>query len=82
MWGVILWSRRIVAGHRVRAVVRDKVRAESAGVWGAPSLADRVDEWVVGDVTDRSLTAGVCDGVDAVISATRGDSAEGRSLGY
>ena len=32
-------------GHRVRAVVRDKARAESAGAWGAPSLADRVDEW-------------------------------------
>ena len=56
-------------GHRVRAVVRDKARAESSGAWGAPLLADRVDEWVVGDVTDRSLTAGVCDGVDAVISA-------------
>ena len=27
-------------GHRVRAVVRDKARAESAGAWGAPSLAD------------------------------------------
>ena len=30
-------------GHRVRAVVRDKARAENAGAWGAPSLADRVD---------------------------------------
>ena len=56
-------------GHRVRAVVRDKARAESAGAWGAPSLTNMVDEWAVGDVTDRSLTAGVCDGVDAVISA-------------
>ena len=53
----------------MRAVVRDKARAESSGAWGAPLLADRVDEWVVGDVTDHSLIAGVCDGVDAVISA-------------
>ena len=56
-------------GHRVRAVVRDKARAESAGAWGAPSLTNMVDEWAVGDVTDRSWAAGVCDGADAVISA-------------
>ena len=56
-------------GHWVRAVVRDKARAESAGAWGAPSLTNMVDEWAVGDVTDRSWAAGVCEGADAVISA-------------
>lgn len=69
-------------GHRVRAVVRDKARAESAGAWGAPSLTNMVDEREVGDVTDPSWTAGVCEGADAVISALGGDPAEGRPVGY
>lgn len=69
-------------GHRVRAVVRDKARAESAGAWGAPSLTNMVDEWAVGDVTDRSWAAGVCDGADPVAAGASGGEPERVLLGY
>ncbi|MGO1738301.1 MAG: SDR family oxidoreductase [Actinomycetaceae bacterium] len=56
-------------GHRVRAIVRDRSRAEAAGSSGAPSLAGLVDEWAVGDVTDPGFTRDVAAGVDDVVSA-------------
>lgn len=68
-------------GHQVRAVVRDKARAESAGAWGASSLTNMVDEWAVGDVTDRSWAAGVCEGLMRLFRHW-GDPAEGRPVGY
>ncbi|WP_210605191.1 NAD(P)H-binding protein [Brevibacterium oceani] len=59
-------SRR---GHRVRAIVRHRSRAEAPGACSAPPLSGSVDEWAVGDVTDASFTRDIADGVDEVISA-------------
>lgn len=56
-------------GYRVRAVVRSRERAEQPGPFRAPSLAGLVDEWIVGDITDRALAGGICDGADRVVSA-------------
>lgn len=56
-------------GHRVRAIVRSRERAESPGPWEAPSLRGLVDEWAVGDVTDPTFAADVAEGVDHVVSA-------------
>lgn len=56
-------------GYQVRAVVRSRQRAEAPGPSGAPSLAGKVDEWAVGQVTDDAFTSGLCDGVDRVVSA-------------
>lgn len=56
-------------GHSVRALVRDRARAERAGPWGAPGLAGLVDEWAVGDVTDPRFTRDVAAGVEVVVSA-------------
>ena len=55
-------------GHRVRAMVRDRARAEEPGPSGAPSLRGLVDEWVVGDVTSPGEVVDVAKGVDHVIS--------------
>lgn len=56
-------------GHRVRALVRDRARAERAGPRGAPGLAGLVDEWAVGDITDPRFTHDVAAGVEVVVSA-------------
>ncbi|MDH6283597.1 uncharacterized protein YbjT (DUF2867 family) [Prescottella agglutinans] len=56
-------------GYRVRALVRSRERAESAGPFGAPSLLGLVDEWVVGDIGDRGGVPNLCHGVHRVISA-------------
>lgn len=55
-------------GHRVRAVVRDRARAEERGPSGSPSLRGLVDEWVVGDVTSPGDVVDVAKGADHVIS--------------
>lgn len=57
------------AGHRVRAVVRSRARAEAEGPFGSPSLAGLVDEWCEGEVTHPEFARGVCDGADRVVSA-------------
>lgn len=67
-------GRHIVAeladrGHRVKAVVRSRERAEQPGAHSAPSLAGLVSEWAVGDVTNFRFVQGICGGVDRVISA-------------
>ena len=56
-------------GHRVRAVVRDRGRAESAGPCGSPSLAGLVDEWAIGNIDDPRFTRDLAAGVDHVVSA-------------
>ena len=56
-------------GHRVRAAVRDRARAERPGPHEAPSLLEVVDEWAVGDVGDPGFVSGITAGVDVVISA-------------
>lgn len=66
-------GRHVVAelagrGHRVRAVVRSRERAEQSGVHGAPALAGIVSEWVEGDVTDPGFVEGLCRGTDRVVS--------------
>lgn len=67
-------GRHIVAelhrrGHSVRAVVRDRARAEAEGPWGSPGLRDIVDEWAVGEVTDISFTRDLAAGTGRIISA-------------
>lgn len=56
-------------GHTVRAVARDRSRAEQPGSWGAPSLSGLVDEWAIGEVTDPTFVADVAKGVDSVVSS-------------
>src|SRR5690625_704397 len=56
-------------GHTVRAVARDRSRAEQPGSWDAPSLSGLVDEWALGDVTDPAFVADIASGVDNVVSA-------------
>lgn len=56
-------------GRRVRALVRDRDRAERPGSWGAPALSGLVDEWVVGEVGDPDVVARAVDGVGAIVSA-------------
>ncbi|MDO4258597.1 MAG: NmrA family NAD(P)-binding protein [Actinomycetaceae bacterium] len=56
-------------GYRVRAIVRDRARAEGPGRAGAPSLAGSVDEWFVGDIRDPKIRDKAADGTGWVISA-------------
>lgn len=56
-------------GHRVRAAVRDRARAQADGPWGAPGLGGLVDEWAVGEITDTGFTQDLTSGTDYVISA-------------
>ena len=56
-------------GYRVRAIVRSRERAEQSGAFGAPSLAGRVAEWCIGDITAPSFVAETCHGADRVCSA-------------
>lgn len=67
-------GRHVVAelaarGHRVRAVVRSRARAEAPGPRGGPPLSGLVAEWVEGEVTDPAFVTGTCRGADRVISA-------------
>jgi len=55
--------------YRVRVLVRSRERAQADGPFGSPALTDLVDEWIIGDVTDPEITAGICDGVDRVVSS-------------
>ena len=56
-------------GHEVRALVRDRSRAEAPGRHGAPGLAGRVAEWNIGAVTEEDVARRATLGVDAVVSA-------------
>lgn len=56
-------------GHRVRALVRSRERAEQPGAFGAPSLAGHVDEWRVVDYRHPSSLVDVTDGADRLVSA-------------
>jgi uncharacterized protein YbjT (DUF2867 family) len=67
-------GRHVVAalaerGHRVRAIVRSRVRAERPGAFGAPALVGLVDEWLTGEVTDPDFLTGSCRGAQWVVSA-------------
>lgn len=67
-------GRHIVAelhhrGHSVRAVVRNRTRAETDGPWGAPALGGLVEEWAVGEITDVGFTRDLTAGADCVVSA-------------
>ncbi|MFL6091863.1 SDR family oxidoreductase [Corynebacterium durum] len=56
-------------GHTVRAIVRDRSRADVEGAYGAPGLDGLVDDWAVGNVTNAAFTQDVAAGVDHVVSA-------------
>lgn len=56
-------------GHTVRAIARNRARAEREGAWGSPALAGLVDEWAIGQVTDTEFTADVARGAQHIISA-------------
>lgn len=56
-------------GYTVRAVVRDRARAEAPGAYDAPGLGPLVDEWVVSADAAREHGADLMDGVDHVVSA-------------
>lgn len=56
-------------GHTVRAVARNRSRAEQPGNWNSPALAGLVDEWAIGEISDGSFVADVASGVDVVVSA-------------
>ena len=56
-------------GHRVRALVRSRDRAEKPGAFGAPALAGRVAEWRIVDFGRPETLADVCEGADRVVSA-------------
>lgn len=50
--GRFLVAELAARGCRVRAIVRDRARAEAPGPHGAPALAGLVSDWVVGEITD------------------------------
>ncbi len=56
-------------GYKVAAIVRDRSRAARTGKCCSPSLSNKVDHWLIGDVTDPEFVANVTQGVDHVISA-------------
>lgn len=56
-------------GHAVRAVVRSRERAEQPGLFGAPSIAGAVAEWIEGPVVDPDFVRGLTRGADRVVSA-------------
>lgn len=66
-------GRHIVAelidrGAKVRALVRDRARAQTPGAHGAPALDSSVDFYTA-DVADPASLRGICADVDHVISA-------------
>ena len=56
-------------GHRVRALVRSRERAEQGGRYDAPSLKGIVDDWVVADPRNVAQIPGLLNGVDHIASA-------------
>ena len=56
-------------GYRIKALARSRERALGPGPFGSPALDGLVDDWVIGDVTDPTLTDGICDDVDRVVSS-------------
>lgn len=56
-------------GYRVRALVRSRTRAETAGPHEAPALKGLVNEWREGEITDPNFVSGACLGADHVVSA-------------
>lgn len=67
-------GRHVVAaldarGHRVRALVRSRARAEEPGAFGAPSLRGHVAEWQVVDYSEPSTLQAACRGASRVVSA-------------
>lgn len=56
-------------GHKVRAIVRDRARAEVKGPWGSPGLSGLVDEWTVGEITDTGFTRDLAAGAERIVSA-------------
>lgn len=56
-------------GHRVRALVRSRERAERPGTAGAPALLGLVDEWCIVDYADPASVRNACAGADRVVSA-------------
>ncbi|GAB3797247.1 SDR family oxidoreductase [Humibacter antri] len=56
-------------GHRVRALVRSRERAEHPGTAGAPGLRGLVDEWRTIDFTDPATVQDACAGTDRIVSA-------------
>jgi uncharacterized protein YbjT (DUF2867 family) len=56
-------------GHRVRALVRSRQRAEAPGAFGAPSLRGHVAEWRTVDYGDPGTLRDVCQGASRVVSA-------------
>ncbi len=56
-------------GYRVRALTRSEDRLARPGPFGAPAVADRVDEVFVGEVTKPETLDGLMDGVDLVFSS-------------
>ncbi|WP_114854589.1 SDR family oxidoreductase [Brachybacterium sp. YJGR34] len=64
-----LAQRLHAEGFRVRAVVRERGRAEAPGAYDAPGLAGLVDDWVIAPRGAAELDSRVMDGVDRVVSA-------------
>ena len=67
-------GRHVVAaldagGHRVRALVRSRQRAEAPGAFGAPSLRGHVAEWRTVRYEDPATLRDVCQGASRVVSA-------------
>lgn len=56
-------------GHRVRALVRSRQRAEEVGAFNAPSLRGRVAEWRTVDYLLPDSLTDTCAGADRVVSA-------------
>lgn len=56
-------------GHRVRALVRSRKRAEEPGSFNAPSLEGHVAEWAEVDYFTPSTLMDVCKGANRVVSA-------------
>lgn len=66
--GRFLVRELVSRGHRVRAVVRSRPRAEADGAYGAPAL-EGVAEWCEGEVTDPTFAEAVTQGAQRVVSA-------------
>jgi len=67
-------GRHVVAaldarGHRVRALVRSRERAEAPGAFGAPALAGLVAEYRTVDYSQQATLTDCCEGADRVVSA-------------
>lgn len=67
-------GRHVVAalaaqGHRMRALVRSRERAESPGAFGAPSLQGCVAEWRIVDYSHNETLENVCQNASRIVSA-------------